>query len=989
MLACTRWWVRLGLLAICILGTIVLLPPARFLCLDDGFLHLFRLTELDWMIRGGLVYPRWASNLAYGYGYPLFNFYPPLAYYLTETLHILGWTIADAFQITLGLIVVLAAFGAYTLGRAWFDTAETALLVSAAYVFFPYFLLDVYQRGAVAEALAAAILPWLVWVLDRLIRQGEFHIFISTALIVAGFILAHNLTLLLSIPWLSAYLAWQIVHTPARWRAVQRVVTAVAIGIGLAAFYWLPMVSEMSLVLVSRSTRALTTSLNASFLALVQLVQFSFPYHYTDQPYPLSWLSCALAISALFVAWRQRAVWLWGALGLFYTILLFEGAREFWYALPILKTVQFAWRISIFIGLSVAMMAGALVNTVHPKWRAPLVIFLGLSLAWNALADLAPHRLDYPEGELSLGQMARFEINRRVLGFGSFAEYLPLTVQNLVTRLDARASAPAPQVTLESLRVQSVGLHVSTAQTQTLLLRTFYFPGWQATLDGEPLTLFPSTPLGLITFVVPPGSHRVQVEFGNTLPRQIGAWVSIVLGMTLLGTILYLVHQCVRGARVLVVLCAIVGVLTMPSVVLALTAPQLPLQSEGIDVTPALRLIGLRVQEAELVQNIWQVSPHRDVLVFQVIWFVRDQIGDQPFTWQLVSEDGHVWARRTQFSRFGTGVPQAWVANEIVADAFELPLDATIPPGTYHLQVGLGVTPRFVSVGKLTLVTPIRAPREPTMVHKIDARVGDHLRLLGANVPSRARPGDTVWVTLFWRAEQEVFEDLTVFVHMLDVHGRLITQHDGMPQADFLPTMLWHPGRIVADKHVLTIPHDVTPGVYRLSAGMYRSDTLERLSVDQTEESASIGEIKIPLTLTRQPRVTLSATLDAKIQLEGFDAIPRVRVGQPYTVTLYWRALVAPITDFTVFVHLLDANEHLIAQQDNAPRQNSYPTRIWDAGERVDDAYTFTVLTPGTYRIVAGMYDPHTGERVPILDAQGNSLLNRQIVITTFEVIGQ
>ncbi|MCA9954230.1 MAG: hypothetical protein KC434_05895, partial [Anaerolineales bacterium] len=48
----------------------------------DAELHIFRLAELSSLLRGGEWYPRWAPNFYYGYGYPIFNYYAPLTYYL-------------------------------------------------------------------------------------------------------------------------------------------------------------------------------------------------------------------------------------------------------------------------------------------------------------------------------------------------------------------------------------------------------------------------------------------------------------------------------------------------------------------------------------------------------------------------------------------------------------------------------------------------------------------------------------------------------------------------------------------------------------------------------------------------------------------------------------------------------------------------------------------------------------------------------------------
>src|SRR5919201_5615183 len=62
----------------------------------DGLLHLYRLVELDHLIAQGIWYPRWAPDFVFGFGYPIFNFYAPLSYYLAAPLHWLGLSYADS-----------------------------------------------------------------------------------------------------------------------------------------------------------------------------------------------------------------------------------------------------------------------------------------------------------------------------------------------------------------------------------------------------------------------------------------------------------------------------------------------------------------------------------------------------------------------------------------------------------------------------------------------------------------------------------------------------------------------------------------------------------------------------------------------------------------------------------------------------------------------------------------------------------------------------
>jgi hypothetical protein len=981
-----------------------LLPPATFYFLDDGSLHLFRLFELDRVLRQGVPYPRWAPDFAYGYGYPVFNFYPPLAYYIAEALHVAGLDLPMALQATLALIIAIAAFGAYVMGCELFDSAPAphwaGLLVATAYVFFPYFLLNVYMRGAIAEALGAAILPWTLWALVRAMNRQRVGAVMLCGACVAGLLTSHAHVTYMAAPLLVAFALWELASLPRAWRRRAFACAAISalLGAAVSAWYWLPTFLEVAFVPAGHAAKQFAAIFEWSFLAATNLIQFQIPYAYHEQPYPLSILPLALAVGALALVNRlttraRRRVWFSATAAIVAMFLLLDVTKPAWLSIPFLNTFLFPWRLSAVIGLSVSLLIGALVPAVERSARSSrarivLVAFVAAVLIWNGLARLKPQRLDNPRGDLTLGQMARFETNTHSLGFGFLSEYLPLTVQTLVPKLDRTSATAPPSIALESYGAQRIALRVSSFQPETVLLRVFHFAGWQATLDGKPLALFPSTPLGLLTMNLPAGAHRVEVWFGDTLPRQIGAIVSIAAALAFFAATVWLMIRRADHWRAVAATSTLALVIGLPSTVVAFTAPRLPMQPTQVEVTPALHLIGLRVENAARDGTTWRARPGSDVLSIQVVWFVRRQIADQPFAWRLLGEPSRVVAERVQKSRYGTGFPEAWAPNEIVEDRFELPLGA-MPAGRYQLQVGYGAKPQFEEVGIVELTQAIASPPSyPPPARPANALVGEHIRLLGANAPARVNVGEVLPVTLFWRAEREVFEDFTVFVQLVDADGQMLAQNDGITHDGFFPTMLWHPGRVVADARALVIPYAATPGIYRLIAGLYRFDTLERLPVT-TPDGASpdsivdLEEVKIPLLASGKPQTTLRASLGDAIQLIGYD----LRQGQTLDLALHWQAVARPQTDYHVFVHIVDSQGQVVAQQDNAPRHSRYPTRIWDAGEHVPDAYVLTPrLPPGTYHIVAGMYDPRSGERLIARDEKGNELANRAIPIAAFEV---
>jgi hypothetical protein len=100
-------------------------------------------------------------------------------------------------------------------------------------------------------------------------------------------------------------------------------------------------------------------------------------------------------------------------------------------------------------------------------------------------------------------------------------------------------------------------------------------------------------------------------------------------------------------------------------------------------------------------------------------------------------------------------------------------------------------------------------------------------------------------------------------------------------------------------------------------------------------------------------------------------------------VTLYWEAVEQVETSYTVFVHLVDADGRIWSQSDSLPRGGDFPTDAWFPGDVIVDPYSILVpvdAPPGDYQLVAGMYEPTTGKRLPVFDAEGTSLGDRASV---------
>jgi len=111
-------------------------------------------------------------------------------------------------------------------------------------------------------------------------------------------------------------------------------------------------------------------------------------------------------------------------------------------------------------------------------------------------------------------------------------------------------------------------------------------------------------------------------------------------------------------------------------------------------------------------------------------------------------------------------------------------------------------------------------------------------------------------------------------------------------------------------------------------------------------------------------------------QCESADSGPlSVEPGITLHLTLYWEATDYIPTPYSVYIHMVDASGRVIAQRDSAPRGGDFPTQEWMPGDIIIDPYSITIPSdtqPGEYTMITGMYDPATGERLPVTDGEGS-----------------
>ncbi len=271
----------------------------------------------------------------------------------------------------------------------------------------------------------------------------------------------------------------------------------------------------------------------------------------------------------------------------------------------------------------------------------------------------------------------------------------------------------------------------------------------------------------------------------------------------------------------------------------------------GADFGGQLRLLGYSVFPTA-------IKPGNELAVDLYWRSLAPSLDDYVISLQLRDEGGQLRAIRESPPVDGRYPTPGWAQGEIVHDPHRLALPASLPPGTYRLSLavyrrgdaearlplrGLLTTREAFEMGTITVESrPATFQRPANIQHPLLARLGSSVELVGYSLSDeRPQPGQKVELTLYWQATALVEGNYKVFTHLVGEGEQIVAQHDSIPAGGRLPTSAWQKGEYITDRHPLTVPADVPPGVYRLQIGLYDEANGQRLPVFD-EEGQPIGD---------------------------------------------------------------------------------------------------------------------------------------------------
>lgn len=497
--------------------------------------HFVVMEHFDKVLRSGVIYPRWLSDMNNGYGNAWTNFYPPGFYYLASLIHSVGFDWLTTLFIASVLALAGSGIAMYALSRAFYGRLASGI-AGLLYMLLPFHLLNLYWQGAMPQFTGFLFLPLVLYFAFRLGNDGRARHYAGMGLAYGLYVLTH-----LPVSYLMSYalalyaIIWAVSERD--WRITLRIAGGMAIGLLLSAIYWLPALVE------SKYAFENTSGLFPYHSGYLLLLPPGDPFNYVlNHLFLVQALLLAVAIVILRSTGQrddkttsQKQTRLMIILGIATTFMVTSLSLYPSMLIPKIEVAAFPWRWIAVASVFTSLLAGAAAERLvrykaigsKTRWAgsaaliAVVIVNLWITVKFGIIPPISKPTIKSTVGLLEGNYTPRD---------ATFITYLPDTERVMITPEGGAAEIVRwdPQYRVIAVRVD---------QPTELRLKSYNFPGWTARIDGEEAPLS-SDKDGVQVISVPPGRHKIETRFGDTLPRKLGAGVfglglALIVGLAL------------------------------------------------------------------------------------------------------------------------------------------------------------------------------------------------------------------------------------------------------------------------------------------------------------------------------------------------------------------------------------------------------------------------------------------------------------------------
>lgn len=537
------------------IGTIIPFFQKRFFNVHDNT-QVPRVYEMGVALSNNSFPVRWVPDLGYGYGYPIFNFYGPLPYYVGGITHLVGVDSLMATKIMFVIGILLSGVTMFYFSKRWFGVVG-GLVSAVLYMYFPYHAVNIYVRGAVGEFFAYAFLPLLfmgIFSLWEDSNKTNKKIFSAIILVATGIFLtsiSHNLSIFMVLVLLVPFVLGVLFFTKKKIRFVTVVIIGLVLGFLLSAFYILPAFLEKDFTNVASQVGG-GANFSDHFVCIKQYWSSQWGYggsikgcmdglsfalgKFNIVLFGLVLVAIGFSMKQKKIGQQERIVIIALSLLAFALILTLGISVIVWNAIPLMAYIQYPWRFINFIGLFFAFISGYLAyRAIHLNKKIGVgfsLFIILITIGFNVRIFFPEKTTDHPASYYENKEYLHYEISK------ISDEYLPSGFAVPKTPSQVPASKivllkTAGLVNLETNKPTYQKFNYNIEQDGVFHANTAYFPGWKAYLSGQEVPIVQT--VDGMNISVPKGQGVFELKLTQT-PIEILGNTFTVLAFLILFT---------------------------------------------------------------------------------------------------------------------------------------------------------------------------------------------------------------------------------------------------------------------------------------------------------------------------------------------------------------------------------------------------------------------------------------------------------------------
>lgn len=515
--------------------------PAVWPFLQKGFfwthdiIYLTRIYAAYSALSDGQFPLRWIQD--FRYGEPLFNYYAPLPYYLGAAIHFLGFDFITIAKIIFILITLLSGLGMYLLAREYWGNWG-GILSTLLYLYAPYRALNLYIRGALSESFAFVWFPLIFWAYHKFFKTTQKQYLVLGSVFLALLIFTHNIMALIFLPFVGAFLVFEIYSTQ-KLSSLINVFNSIVLGLSLSATFWFPAFFEKQFVQTEKAILPLDNFVNQ----FVKTEEFFKPTwngfvisHEIGIIHLVLTVLATLSCLVLFKKQRKLSLFIFFGLLLLFISLWMQTIQSLnlWLFITPLQFIQFPWRfagINIFL---IALLGGSIIQLIKSSnFQFLLAAIFGMAILLVQNHYFKPQNLKPNATDKDFIILEDVYLPK---------EYMPISVKadpprkiTLPTLADNYQEVP---ITNLMKRSNFYSFSINLEKATEIVVPIYWFPGWRSFRDNQEMILKKQPKTGLILFFLPPDKQKIVLKFTDTPLRRIGNLVSLfsligVCGMSL------------------------------------------------------------------------------------------------------------------------------------------------------------------------------------------------------------------------------------------------------------------------------------------------------------------------------------------------------------------------------------------------------------------------------------------------------------------------